>query len=62
MRAGLSTSAARLMISVFGGLADVERDLIRAPTGDGRARAKARGKHMGRPPKMTPHHRAEGAA
>jgi DNA invertase Pin-like site-specific DNA recombinase len=32
-------------------LANVERDLIR--TGEGRARAKLRGQHMGRPPKMT---------
>jgi DNA invertase Pin-like site-specific DNA recombinase len=43
--------AGRLMIAVLGGLADVERDLIR--TGEGRARAKLRGQHMRRPPKMT---------
>jgi len=42
------------MIAVLGGLADVERDLIRTRTGEGRERAKARGQHMGRPPKMTP--------
>jgi ribosome-binding protein aMBF1 (putative translation factor) len=30
--------------------ADVERDLIRTRTAEGRSRAKARGKHMGRPP------------
>jgi DNA invertase Pin-like site-specific DNA recombinase len=41
------------MIAVLGGLADVERDLIRTRTGEGRARAKLRGQHMGRPPKMT---------
>jgi len=51
--ADTSTSTGRLMIAVLGGLADVERDLIRTRTGEGRARAKARGKHMGRPPKMT---------
>jgi DNA invertase Pin-like site-specific DNA recombinase len=49
-----STSTGRLMIAVLGGLADVERDLIRTRTGERRARAKLRGQHMGRPPKMTP--------
>ena len=33
---------------------DVERDLIRTRTAEGRSRAKARGKHMGRPPSLTP--------
>jgi DNA invertase Pin-like site-specific DNA recombinase len=51
--ADTSTSTGRLMIAVLGGLADVERDLIRTRTGEGRARAKLRGQHMGRPPKMT---------
>ena len=36
------------MIAVLGGLADVERDLIRTRTAEGRNRAKARGQHMGR--------------
>jgi DNA invertase Pin-like site-specific DNA recombinase len=52
--ADTSTSTGRLMIAVLGGLADVERDLIRTRTGEGRARAKLRGQHMGRPAKMTP--------
>ena len=51
--ADTSTSTGRLMISVLGGLADVERDLIRTRTGEGRARAKLRGQYMGRPPEMT---------
>ena len=51
--ADTSTSTGRLMIAVLGGLADVERDLIRTRTSEGRERAKARGQHMGRPPKMT---------
>jgi len=42
------------MLAVLGGLADVERDLIRTRTADGRSRAKAQGKHMGRPPSLTP--------
>jgi DNA invertase Pin-like site-specific DNA recombinase len=51
--ADTSTSTGRLMIAVLGGLADVERDLIRTRTAEGRSRAKARGQHMGRPPKLT---------
>jgi hypothetical protein len=47
------------MLTVLGGLAEFERDLIRAPTGEGRERAKARGVKMGRKPKLTPHQRAE---
>jgi len=42
-----------------GGLADVERDLIRTRTAEGRSRAKARGQHMGRPPKLTPQQQKE---
>ena len=49
--ADTGTSTGRLMmLAVLGGLADVERDLIRTRTAEGRSRAKARGKHMGRPP------------
>jgi DNA invertase Pin-like site-specific DNA recombinase len=40
------------MIAVLGRLADVERDLIRTRTAEGPNRAKARGQHMGRPPKL----------
>jgi len=39
--------------------AEFERDLIRARTGEGRARAVARGVKMGRKPKMTPHQMKE---
>ena len=49
----------RLMLTVLGGLAEFERELIRARTGEGRARAKARGVKMGRPPKLTPHQTKE---
>ena len=41
--ADTTTSHGRLMLTVLGGLAEFERDLIRARTGEGRARAKARG-------------------
>src|SRR5271168_514594 len=49
-RADTGTSTGHLMLAVMGGLADVERDLIRTRTAEGRSRAKARGQHMGRPP------------
>ena len=47
------------MLTVLGGLAEFERDLIRSRTGEGRERAKARGVKMGRKPKLTPHQQAE---
>ena len=47
--ADTGTSTGRLMLAVLGGLVDVERDLIRTRTAEGRSRAKAQGKHMGRP-------------
>ena len=52
--ADTGTSTGRLMLAVLGGLADVERDLIRTRTAEGRSRAKAQGKAMGRPPSLTP--------
>jgi DNA invertase Pin-like site-specific DNA recombinase len=57
--ADTGTSTGRLMLAVLGGLADVERDLIRTRTAEGRSRAKARGKHMGRPPSLTPEQQKE---
>ena len=57
--ADTTTSHGRLMLTVLGGLAEFERDLIRARTGEGRERAKARGVKMGRKPKLTSHQRAE---
>jgi DNA invertase Pin-like site-specific DNA recombinase len=49
----------RLMLTVLGGLAEFERDLIRTRTGEGRARAKARGVKLGRKPKLTEHQKRE---
>src|ERR1700757_4868385 len=57
--ADTTTSHGRLMLTVLGGLAEFERDLIRARTGEGRDRAKARGVKMGRKPKLTSHQQAE---
>ena len=50
--ADTTTAHGRLMLTVLGGLAEFERELIRARTSEGRARAKANGKSLGRPFKM----------
>jgi DNA invertase Pin-like site-specific DNA recombinase len=60
--ADTTTPHGRLMLTVLGGLAEFERELIRARTGEGRARAQARGVRMGRKPKLTPHQRKEALA
>ncbi len=57
--ADTTKSNGRLVLTVLGGLAEFERDLIRTRTGEGRARAVARGVKMGRPPKLTPHQQKE---
>ena len=57
--ADTTTPHGRLMLTVLGGLAEFERELIRARTGDGRVRAKARGVKFGRPSVLTAHQRAE---
>jgi DNA invertase Pin-like site-specific DNA recombinase len=57
--ADTTTPHGRLMLTVLGGLAEFERELIRARTGEGRERAKANGVRFGRKPKMTPHQRQE---
>ena len=57
--ADTTTSHGRLMLTVLGGLAEFERDLIRSRTGEGRERAKARGVKLGRKPKLTVHQRQE---
>jgi DNA invertase Pin-like site-specific DNA recombinase len=57
--ADTTTPHGRLMPTVLGGLAEFERELIRARTGEGRKRAKERGVKFGRPRKLTPHQRQE---
>ncbi len=57
--ADTTTPHGRLMLTVLGGLAEFERELIRARTSEGRERAKERGVHMGRPPKLTPYQKKE---
>jgi DNA invertase Pin-like site-specific DNA recombinase len=57
--ADTTTAHGRLMLTVLGGLAEFERELIRARTGEGRERAKAQGVRMGRKPKLTDHQKRE---
>ena len=57
--ADTTTPHGRLMLTVLGGLAEFERELIRARTSEGRERARARGVKMGRPCKLTPHQQRE---
>jgi len=53
--ADTTTPTGRLILTVLGGLAEFERELIKARTTEGRERAKARGVRLGRKPKLTPH-------
>ena len=57
--ADTTTPHGRLLLTVLGGLAEFERELIRARTGEGRARAVANGVKLGRKPKLTPHQQRE---
>src|SRR3981081_775129 len=60
--ADTTTAHGRLMLTVLGGLAEFERELIRTRTGEGRERAKASGVILGRKPKLTGHQRREAIA
>jgi DNA invertase Pin-like site-specific DNA recombinase len=60
--ADTTTPHGRLTLTVLGGLAEFERELIRARTDEGRKRAQARGVWFGRPLKLTPHQIAEARA
>jgi DNA invertase Pin-like site-specific DNA recombinase len=57
--ADTTTPHGRLMLTVLGGLAEFERELIKARTGEGRKRAQARGVMFGRPAALTRHQRQE---
>ncbi len=57
-----TTPHGRLMLTILAGLGEFERHLIKSRTGEGRARAKAAGVHMGRPAKLSPHQRREAIA
>jgi DNA invertase Pin-like site-specific DNA recombinase len=57
--ADTTTPHGQLMLTVLGGLAEFERSLIVARTGEGRERAKARGVRFGRPSNLSAFQRQE---
>lgn len=50
--ADTTTHAGKMIMTVFAGIAEFERDLIRERTAAGRKAAKSRGVRFGRPPKL----------
>jgi DNA invertase Pin-like site-specific DNA recombinase len=52
--ADTTTHAGKMIMTVFAGMAEFERDLIRERTGAGREAAKQRGVRFGRPRKLNP--------
>ena len=50
--ANTTTHAGKMIMTVFAGIAEFERDLIRERTGAGRDAAKERGMRFGRPRKL----------
>lgn len=60
--ADTTTAHGRLILTVLGGLAEFERELILSRTSEGRTRAKARGVKMGPKHKLTTHQRGEAIA
>lgn len=51
--ADTTTAHGRLILTILGGMAEFERELIKVRTGEGRTRAKARGVKMGPKFKLT---------
>jgi DNA invertase Pin-like site-specific DNA recombinase len=60
--ADTTTPHGRLMLTGLGGLAEFERELIKARTDEGRKRAQTRGVRFGRKLKLTAHQRQEALA
>jgi DNA invertase Pin-like site-specific DNA recombinase len=52
-----ATPAGKLMLTIFGGIAEFERDLIRGRTDEGIERAKRLGKRFGRPERLDAGHK-----
>jgi DNA invertase Pin-like site-specific DNA recombinase len=53
--ADTTTHAGKMIMTIFAGIAEFERDLIRERTGAGRVDAQKRGVRFGRPKKMNAH-------
>jgi len=60
--ADTTTPHGRLILTVLAGLAEFERELIKARTSEGRKRAKARGVHLGRPSALNRNQQREALA
>ena len=56
--ADTTSPAGRMVLTVFAGIAEFERELIRQRTEEGRQAAKKRGVTFGRPPKLRPDQQA----
>jgi len=56
--ADTTTHAGKMIMTIFAGIAEFERDLIRERTGVGRSAAKKRGVRFGRPRKMNDEQRS----
>jgi DNA invertase Pin-like site-specific DNA recombinase len=54
--ANTTSPAGRMVLTVFAGIAEFERELIHERTRTGRVAAQARGVRFGRPPKLTGEH------
>lgn len=52
--ADTTSPAGRMVLTVFGGIAEFERELIRERTSNGRNAARARGVKFGRPKRLSP--------
>lgn len=55
--ADTTSPSGRMILTVFAGIAEFERDLIRSRTDEGRHAAMQRGVSFGRPPKLRPDQR-----
>jgi putative DNA-invertase from lambdoid prophage Rac len=55
----LTSAAGKMTMQVLSAVAEFERDLLIERTNSGIQRAKAEGKHMGRPSSLTPKQRSE---
>lgn len=60
--ADTTTPHGRLLVTILGGLAEFEREMILSRTSEGRQHAISRGVRMGRKPKLTPHQKTEALA
>lgn len=57
--ADTTTPHGRLLVTILGGLAEFDREMILSRTAEGRRHARTRGVRMGRKPKLTPHQQGE---